>query len=127
MQVTSNYFDFGDTPPADFAKYGLALPADYVPDHIRGSIVNYFEHGLCPGGFVTAVLANDLLRAVQSADFENRKHITSIAQWIFNNAPVGSTGSRERVQAWIEDVNGIRSQWLDRAERKLVWATLNQA
>ena len=118
----SKFFEFNDDH-----KLGLNYDEEYVPEHIRAGITNYFELGLHPGGFVSAVIANDLTRAVQSADHENRKHISSIARWIAFNAPTGSRGSWEAVENWIEDTDSVRSKWLAQVERQLIWTTLNQA
>lgn len=117
----SKFFEFND-------DHNLVLNYDeeYVPEHIRAGITNYFEHGLHPGGFVSAVVANDLTRAVQSADHENRKHIPSITRWVSYNAPAGSRGSWASFDNWIEDADGVRSKWLAQAERELIWKTLSQ-
>lgn len=117
----SKFFEFNDDH-----NLGLNYNEEYVPEHIRAGITNYFELGLHPGGFVSAVVANDLLRAVQSADHENRKHIPSITRWISYNAPAASRGSWAAFDNWIDDADGVRSKWLAQAERELIWRTLSQ-
>ena len=42
-----------------------------IPEHTKGALDRYVDHGLEPGGFLTAVLTNDLFGAVARADSEN--------------------------------------------------------
>ena len=117
----SKFFEFNDDH-----NLGLSYDEEYVPEHIRAGITNYFERGLHPGGFVSAVVPNDLSRAVQSAEHENRKHIPSITRWILFNAPAASRGSWAAFDNWIDNANEVRSKWLAQAERELIWRTLSR-
>ena len=61
----------------------------------------YWDLALPPGGFATAVLANDLLGAAIRADTWNRPELAQIVQWVEYNAPRGSWGSYQAVDAWL--------------------------
>jgi len=39
------------------------LPQSGIPDHLRDGLVRYFSDGILPGGFLQAVLCNDLAQA----------------------------------------------------------------
>ena len=72
------------------------LPNQYVADGIR----NYIETGRPMGGFLTAVFENNLFGAVGKADLENRRDLTKLVIWIYNNAPMGCWGSPKKVSEW---------------------------
>lgn len=72
-----------------------------VPTHSQESLINYFVHGYEPGGFMTAVLQNNLFGAASKADHVNKQYLAQIASWIVNNAPQGSWGSEEAVRSWL--------------------------
>lgn len=72
-----------------------------VPSHTQESLVNYFVHCYEPGGFLTAVLRNDLVGAANKADRENRESLAHIAIWIQNHAPYGSWGDQESINRWL--------------------------
>lgn len=73
-----------------------------INDHARESFERYWQLGLPPGGFCSAVLANDLIGATQKADHWNRPLLADTAQWVYHNAPRGSWGSYEAVQGWMD-------------------------
>jgi hypothetical protein len=71
---------------------------------------NYWDHALEPGGFATAVLANDLLGAALRADAWNRPELATIAEWVYHSAPSGSWGSYQTVDNWLSR-NKHFEQW----------------
>lgn len=73
-----------------------------LPAHMRDSARNYVEHGTPPGGFLTAVLSNDMRGAFVRADAENRAAMGDWAAWLHNDAPIGCWGSQAKVAAWCE-------------------------
>lgn len=75
-----------------------AIPVPYMADGLR----LYLENGILPGDFMLSILSNDLIRACDHADINNKHNIFAWAQWLYNYAPAGSYGSPERVQAWIK-------------------------
>lgn len=76
-----------------------------LPSHMSQSIIDYFEHGLPPGSFLTAVLSNDLVGAFAHADHVNREHIGAYVAWLYNYPPgrPNGWGSPEAVKAWIKE------------------------
>ena len=68
------------------------------------TINNYVTKGLKPGGFVTAVLANDLMESIGRADSENRMTLFQIASYVYNEIPASSHGSYEIVENWIKNL-----------------------
>ena len=90
-----------------------------VPLHTRTTLEHYLTKGWEPGGFVTSMLAMDMERALTTADVANRHSLYDIGRWILANAPEGSWGSYELVDAWCRDVDGRRTRWA-------VWYELNK-
>jgi hypothetical protein len=72
-----------------------------MTDQSRESLYNYFVHGLEPGGFMTAVLSNDLYSACARADYTNVNLMQQYTLWIENHAPYGSFGDRDTVRGWL--------------------------
>ena len=79
--------------------------------HMIGTLERYIEHGIPTGGFVEAVLSNDLFDAMARADDINQHLIHEIVSWIYNYAPSSCHGSRERCFQWIK-AGGEKGQTL---------------
>lgn len=73
-----------------------------IPERTLKGIYNYVEHRTEPGGFVYAVVSNNLMGAVRKADPVNEKALLEIVGFMFNYVPLGVCGSPEKVKAWIE-------------------------
>ncbi len=80
------------------------MSVDYseLPAHMQGAAQRYVENGLSPGGFLTAVLSNNLLGAASKADAVNRRWLYEWAQWLYNQAPANCHGSYQIVESWLE-------------------------
>jgi hypothetical protein len=72
-----------------------------APQHTIECIDNYVKHRLHPGGFVTAVLCNDLREAIARADHVNIKHLVEIVAYCWNEIPHTCWGSEEKVVNWL--------------------------
>lgn len=72
---------------------------EIIPELTRGGIMRYVEHGIQPGGFLTAVLCNDLYNATGRADRENLVALPAIVRWFANNCPslYGAENMREHI------------------------------
>ena len=68
----------------------------------HATIERYLEYGIRPGGFLTALLSNQLIETVQHADESNVKLITNWVRFVFWELPHEAVGSKEKVQAHIE-------------------------
>lgn len=64
------------------------------------SLQQWFLKGFDPGHFMGHLLSNNLLKAVQYADHGNRRIISDIVLWVFNNLPEACYGSRTKFENW---------------------------
>ena len=71
-----------------------------IPNHMRESIIRYCTEGTNPGHFLSAVINNDLVKAVQLADLSNRKLLANYVTWFFNYAPAGCWGKPNSTETW---------------------------
>lgn len=78
------------------AKYEGRIRAD-----VLDSLIRYAETGCPTGGFLRAVLSNDLMEAVSRADADNRRTLVDIVQFVYMELPRGCYGSPETVLEWI--------------------------
>lgn len=77
------------------------MSAEYVPARVIESLDAYVGERRPTGGFLQAVLENDLISAAAYADAENFRALGDIALYVFHNVPSVCRGSRERVRAWL--------------------------
>lgn len=75
----------------------------YVPRRIVESLVMYSDQRIRTGGFMEAVMANDLIRALQTADYQNRHLLLPIALMVHNFLPSVAIGSYEKIEKWLDD------------------------
>ena len=68
-----------------------------VPPRIREGIDNFVWFGKPTGGFLRAVLTNDLMEAIGRADEESLAAIRPICQYVYNAVPSVCHGSPEAV------------------------------
>jgi len=65
-------------------------------------IDRYVNQGIPPGGFLEAVLSNDLKGALGRADEENRRDLFEIVQYCYMEIPSDCWGSAEKVSEWLK-------------------------
>ena len=82
-------------------------------NYLDEALDNYLVHGLSPGNFLTAVLANDLERAALRADHWNKQHLADIVIAVVQNCPYNAFGSYDIVKDWCADAFGCRSEWVE--------------
>lgn len=87
----------------------MAIDYSGLPEHMREGARGYIEHGAEPGGFLRAVLENDLVGAAVKADAVNLVSLQRWAKFLYNQAPAGSWGSREAVNEWIRQRKAERA------------------
>jgi hypothetical protein len=73
-----------------------------MKDLTKRTIDDYVQHGYPPGGFVTAVLENNLKEAFARADNNNAIDMHEIVAYCYNHIPSSAWGSPEKVSAWLE-------------------------
>lgn len=62
----------------------------------------YIEDHHPTGGFLAAVISNDLNGAVSRADPSNLINLPAFTAYFYNEAPPECWGSPERMKAWLE-------------------------
>lgn len=72
-----------------------------VPTRIREALKRYIVDRIEPGGFLRAVLENDLREAFGRADDDNREAMFAIVAYAYNEIPGISWGSPQRVADWL--------------------------
>ncbi len=80
----------------------MEISYDRIPEHMRSGAQLYIERGIEPGGFLMAVLSNDLKQAVARGDVVNQQSLIAWAMWLVNDCPGGAQGSPELVREWIK-------------------------
>jgi len=78
----------------------LAAADKYGVGHAGKSLWRWIERGTSPGGFLTAVLCNDLAKAVSKADDRNVELIPNYVRLLYNHAPMDCWGDDETVDNW---------------------------
>ena len=72
---------------------------------VKESLDRYANDHLATGGFLRAVLANDLAGAVGRADLDNTFALVDIVRYIWNQLPSECHGSYEAVDRWLAKEN----------------------
>lgn len=72
-----------------------------VPAHLQGGMLRWLVLGTEPGGFMRALLTNDLMRVYDRADELSRAAIGDLTVFLYNYAPSGSWGSSENFKSWV--------------------------
>lgn len=99
----------GDTPryhrlsPSAIVEYAEVPGGFRIPDYMARPLSDYLLEGKPCGNFLSAVLRNDLRKAVQHADMENLRNLPAYMFFLFNRAPALSWGSDDNVDAWIKN------------------------
>ena len=73
-----------------------------IPVYMHGAIIRYYEKGIPPGDFLTAVINNDLIEAISHADNKNINCLKAYIMWFYNQAPSGSWGYQNAVKDWLK-------------------------
>jgi hypothetical protein len=95
-----------------------------VPDHTQETLTNYLINGYEPGGFVSAMLAMDLERALYNADVANKRCLWEIGRWICEYAPQGSWGNYDLIKAWCRNDNNRRTSYAKEIEKEHIMQVL---
>lgn len=71
-----------------------------IPSHMQAGLRSWIEEGVVPGGFLCAVLENNLRESIAKADMVNKHSLASYVEFLYNYAPSGCWGSKEKVEDW---------------------------
>lgn len=85
----------------DYSK----VPVDYM----REGIENYLEHGVMPGGFLTALLSNELMESFARADENNIRAMSQWVMFVFSEIPMNARGSLEQMESWCKHRQRIQA------------------
>ena len=102
-----------------YSKIKLMETADYwrVPKEYFDPLYNYLIFGFSPGGFWTAVLANDFHGAIQRSHPANQvEALKHVSGWINDLFPRISWGSYAKVDGWTEMSSQQRRRHLEGAD-----------
>jgi hypothetical protein len=82
------------------AEHRRLNPDRPIREDIKEALDCYAKTGGPLGGFLTAVVENNLMEALGRADSYNRATIYQICQYIYNELPSNCHGSPEAVREW---------------------------
>jgi hypothetical protein len=74
----------------------------FVPKHLVEGLIRWVDDGIRPGSFLCAVLANDLMKAVERMDMMSHMHLPGIIHWLDAHAPIDCHGSEEQMRLYEE-------------------------
>lgn len=78
-----------------------------VPEHLHSGLIEYVSMRRPTGGFLNAVLTNDLREAALRADWNNQLRIFDIVRFLNNHVPGSAWGSVAAVDAWLADPDSV--------------------
>ena len=79
----------------------FTLTSAVIPASMLGKLQAYVDRGEPVGGFLAAVLCNDLKEAVFRADSVNRSVLPDYVRLMYWDMPSQAHGSREKMDAWV--------------------------
>ena len=94
-----------------------------APNHLGDGLKRYIEQRVPMGGFMTAVLENNLKEACGRADHINIRLLPEIVGWLYNEAPAQCWGSPAKVKEWLMPPAKVMAQQLDEAIAKIKEST----
>jgi len=75
-----------------------------LPDYMQSGMKLYIERGVLPGSFLQAVISNKLVESFAQADDVNTHRLRDYADFLYNQAPLGSWGSEKAMIAWCKEI-----------------------
>jgi len=74
-----------------------------IPKHTYEALKKYVEQKIPTGGFLFAILTNNLFEAASKADIKNTNKLFDICNFIYNEIPSDCWGTKDKVENWIID------------------------
>ena len=74
------------------------------------ALQDYVDNGSPKGGFLIAVLCNDLFGAAGKADDDNFETLAHVVGWCYNNVPSIARGSRDAYDRWCNAHLQVRTK-----------------
>lgn len=80
------------------------MTSDYssIPDYTMKAIKEYANNRVPPGGFLTAILSNNLSESFGRADHNNLQAIHAIVSYCIWEIPSTCWGSSDKVRQWLK-------------------------
>lgn len=72
-----------------------------IEQRFKESIDRYVSQRIPTGGFLMAVLENNLVEAIGTADTEAMDNIRHIVCYLYNEVPSNCWGNKEKVKNWL--------------------------
>lgn len=82
--------------------------ASLCPLIVVGSLTAYVKYGQPTGGFLEAVLSNDLCEAIGRADGTNGPALAHILAFAYNELPSSCWGSPAKYNNWVRTMAQTR-------------------
>lgn len=73
-----------------------------IPEHMVMGVRLYLQYGVPPGGFLNALLTNNLVSSFAHADDVNLRCMKQWATWLYAHCPMNARGSQKIVDNWIK-------------------------
>ena len=73
-----------------------------LPMYMKEPVENWVFHGIPGGGFLTALLTNNLKETFTRADSNNKRKVYNWVRFIIWSLPSSCQGSEEKVNNWME-------------------------
>lgn len=80
----------------------MSINARRIPHHMWDSLVSYIVKGTPTGGFLSAVLRNDLKEACARADGTNQHLIYDYVYVLWNYAPMNCWSGPKNAESWLD-------------------------
>jgi len=81
-----------------------------IPERILRSLNAYVRERRPVGGFLYAVLTNDLVETLHRADEESLAALTELVRHVWGEIPLLCWGSPEKVARWLEKERGVSDE-----------------
>ena len=78
-----------------------------IPERMMIPLQEYTENHQPVGGFLEAVISNNLFAACTKADESNLHLLPAYIAYLYNYAPSGCWGSAEKYQEWIKGEKNV--------------------
>jgi hypothetical protein len=83
-----------------------------LPEHLREGMRLYLQDGVTPGGWMCAVLDNDLSNAVQRCDDRALGTLRNLFEWLCMYAPASAWGAPDKRAAWQNEIRNLLAEAL---------------
>jgi hypothetical protein len=88
----------------------MSMRASNVPEHLIPALSRYLRLRDNPGGFLKAVLSNDLILSLQYKEAStSMQGLQDLVLWVYQEAPSFAWGSSRAVDAWLRSKEGVES------------------